>query len=351
MNVPPLVTSSPVGTPRDLAGVLGAPTTRILFGGDTVDDDMQVGLRVRAGMWLDECNECGIEGSYFFLGPNSNTSSFNCLDSGVLARPFIDVNPGVANPFGAATVAFGNPNSELVCFPGVLNGVVTVHTNTQMYGFDANLVRNLRCCCDYRLDFLVGYRYLNLQDEVRINEDLNVLSANNPAIPLGTTFNLQDKFNSTNEFNGGQVGLAGEYRSGRWYLGGRNLIALGNNHSDVTISGFTKATTPGGTPILNAGGLLTQPTNIGTYSNDRFAVAYEAQTILGYQVTDGIRAFVSYSFLYWTNVARAGDQIDLVVNSSQIPPGTLNGAARPIFIRNDTNFWAQGISFGLELRY
>jgi hypothetical protein len=140
-------------------------------------------------------------------------------------------------------------------------------------------------------------------------------------------------------------------RSGRWFLGGRNLVALGNTHSQVEISGATRVTTPGGASTINAGGLLTQPTNIGTYDSDRFAVVYEAETMIGYQVTDGIRAFVSYSFLYWSNVARAGDQIDLVVNSSQIPPGSLTGSARPTFQRKDTDFWAQGVGFGLEMRY
>jgi hypothetical protein len=102
---------------------------------------------------------------------------------------------------------------------------------------------------------------------------------------------------------------------------------------------------------VNAGGLLTQATNIGRFEDDHFSFVYDSQAIIGYQVTDGIRAFVSYSYLWWTNVARAGDQIDLVVNSSQIPPGTLTGAARPVFVRHDSDFWAQGISFGLEVRY
>ncbi len=351
MNVPPLITSSPSGTPRDLAGVIGAPTTRILFGGDEEDNGMRPGFRVRLGTWLDDCQTCGIEGSYFFLGSKSEGRTFGPADSPVLARPFIDVNPGVTNPFGAGAVGFGSPNSELVVFPGVLTGIANVRTSTDLYGFDANARKNLFCSCDYRLDVLAGYRYLNLQDEVSINENLTVLSADNPSIPQGTNFIVSDRFKTINDFNGGQLGLAGEYRTGRWYLGGRNLVALGDTHSEVTISGNTVVTQPGGVPMVNAGGLLTQPTNIGTFNNDRFSVVYEAQTILGYQVTDGIRAFVSYSFLYWTNVARAGDQIDLVVNSSQIPPGTLNGAARPVFVRNDTNFWAQGISFGLEMRY
>jgi hypothetical protein len=350
MYIPPLVTASPAGTPRALAGVLGAPTTRILMGDERINDDMQPGLRVRAGMWLDDCQLCGIEGSYFFLNPSTDRS-FDCLDAPVLARPFFDVNPGVPNPLVAGAVGFAAPNSQLVCFPGVLNGTVTVRADTDFYGFDANARKNLCCDCCYRIDLLAGYRYLNLTDRLTIDEDLQVISAANPAIPLGTTFQVHDQFDVENSFNGGQVGVAAERRRGRWYIAGRTLVALGNTHSEVTISGFTRATPPGGTPMLNAGGLLTQPTNIGRYERDHFAVVYDSQAILGYQVTDGIRAFISYSYLYWNNVMRAGDQIDLVVNSSQIPPGTLVGAARPVFIGRDSDFWAQGVSFGLEVRY
>jgi len=351
MNLPALVTSSPSGTPRALAGVLGAPTTRVLFGDEKIDDDMRAGFRVRAGFWLDECQTCGLEGSYFFVGPPTTNKTFSCLDAPVLARPFVDVNPGVPSPFGAAVAGFGSPNSELVCFPGVLNGTVNVDARTEFWGFDANVRKNLWCCCDHRVDVLVGYRYLRLEDRLNITENLIVLSAANPAIPLGTTFVVQDRFGTTNDFNGGQIGVAGERRSGPWVLSGRTLVALGNTHSEVTIAGATTATTPGGAIMTNGGGLLTQPTNIGTFTSDRFAVVYESQASIGYQVTDGIRAFVSYSFLYWSNVSRAGDQIDLVVNSSQIPPGTLTGAPRPTFVRRDTDFWAQGVSFGVEVRY
>ncbi len=351
MNTPPLVTASPSGTPRALAGVIGAPTTRVLFGDERIDNDLTAGFRVRAGFWLDDCQTCGLEGSYFFLGPQTTNRTFTCLDAPVIARPFIDVNPGVPNPFGAAVAGFGSPNSELVCFPGVLNGTVNVHARTFFEGFDVNARHNLWCGCDYRLDLLAGYRYLRLEDELDVTENLTVLTAANPAIPLGTTFFVQDRFGTTNTFNGGQIGVAGERRSGRWVLSGRTLVALGNTHSEVNIAGVTQAVTPGGAVITNAGGLLTQPTNMGRFEDDRFAVVYESQAALGYQVTEGIRAFVSYSFLYWSNVSRAGDQIDLVVNSSQIPPGTLVGAPRPAFVRHDTDFWAQGISFGVEVRY
>jgi hypothetical protein len=350
MSVPPLVTCSPAGTPRALAGVLGAPTTTVLFGDDPVNNDLTVGYRTRGGYWLDDCQTCGIESGFFYLS-ETNSRLFTCFDCPVLARPFFDVNPGVPNFLNAQLVNFGSPNSELVCFPGVLTGTVDVRAHTKFWGFDVNARENLCCGCDYRVDGLLGYRHLKLEDDLTITEDLLVVSNANPAIPLGTTFLVQDRFNTKNEFDGGQVGLAGEQRSGRFYVGGRAMVALGNTHSEVTINGATRAAPPGGPVMFNVGGLLAQPTNIGTYTSNRFAVVPEAQLTVGYQLTDGIRAFASYNFLYWSNVTRAGDQIDLVVNSSQIPPGTLVGAARPAFVRNDTDFWAQGISFGVDIRY
>jgi hypothetical protein len=349
-NLPPLVTASPAGTPRELAGVIGAPGTRILFGNEKINNDTEPGFRVRAGLWLDDCNTCGIEGSYFFLNERTN-KTFTCLDAPIIARPFIDVNPGVPNPLGAAVIAFGAPNSELVCLPGVLTGTINIDAKTDLYGFDANYRHNLICECDHRVDLIVGYRYVNLTDRLGITEDLLVTTNANPAIPAGTSFIVHDQFDAINDFNGGQIGLAGERRYGRWYMGGRGLIGMGDTHAQVEISGFTRATTPAGGVMLNSGGLLTQPTNIGVFKDDTFSMFYESQAIAGYQVTNGIRAFMSYSYLYWQHVTRAGDQIDIVVNSSQIPPGTLVGAARPAFIHKTTDFWAQGVSFGLEVRY
>ena len=72
----------------------------------------------------------------------------------------------------------------------------------------------------------------------------------------------------------------------------------------------------------------------------------------GVQVTEHARVFVGYNFLYMSNVVRAGDQIDLRVNPNQLAPNnSLGGPALPAFTPKTTDFWAQGISLGLELRY
>ena len=77
----------------------------------------------------------------------------------------------------------------------------------------------------------------------------------------------------------------------------------------------------------------------------------------GYQVCDHLCLHAGYTFLYWSRVARPGDQIDRVINPTQAPaingtfPGSLSGPARPALTIHDTDFWAQGLNFALELRY
>jgi hypothetical protein len=99
------------------------------------------------------------------------------------------------------------------------------------------------------------------------------------------------------------------------------------------------------------GGFLALPTNMGHFDRDHFAVVPEFGLHFGYQVTDHVRAFAGYTFLYWDNVVRPGNQIDLTVNPSQVPPHTLVGAPRPAFAFQGSDFWAQGLDFGLEFRF
>src|SRR5262249_10097273 len=131
--------------------------------------------------------------------------------------------------------------------------------------------------------------------------------------------------------------------------------ALGTTHEEVDIHGSTVITPAGGVPVATAAGVLALPTNSGHFSRDRFSVVPELGINVGYQVTDYLRVFVGYDFLYWSNVVRPGDVIDRTVNPPQIPSvqgvGTLTGPARPAVLLKDTEFWAQGISFGLEFHF
>ena len=351
-NLPPLVTASPPGTTRQNAGVLGAPGTSTLFGGGRYNDDWRSGLRVRAGMWLDECQRFGIEGDFFFLGQSRDRFVAGSADgSQVISRPFFNV---LQNRQDAQLVNFNGtpafPDSQLVSLPGVLAGSVGVDSTSNFIGGGVNALCNL--CCDPcgRLDLLAGFRYLNLRDSVTITENLTALPGS--SVPAGTQFLIRDRFRTNNDFYGGVLGLNYERRFGHYFLGVRPSVALGVTHTTVTIDGSTTIIPPGGQPQVYPGGLLTQNSNIGSYNYNSFSVVPEIGVRAGVQVTDHLRAFVSYNFIYWSNVARAGDQIDLRVNTNQIAPAqALDGPAFPAFQLKRTGYYVQGIGAGLEYRW
>lgn len=349
--LPPLVTSSPATTPIAQTGVLGQPNTSILFGDSDVNDDDRSGYRFRAGYWFD-CGMCsGIEAEYLQLNTETSDFSATCPPGLALARPFFNVQTG-------------QQDAELICYPGVVFGCVNVNSFTDFQSGGIRYLRNIvaRDWCipgncgapgiqgGYRLYGLAGYRYLRLDEGLSISEAL-VSTNSGGVIPLGTTFDVTDDFQTDSEFHGVDLGLSAQWRRGRWTLDVLGKAALGNTTNTVSINGSTTTSIPNGPTTTNAGGLLAQATNIGTYDDDQFSVVPEVGVNLGYNITPRLRALVGYTFLYWTNVVRPGDQIDLSLNPSQFPPGTLNGEPRPAFSFNDSDFWAQGLNFGAEYRF
>src|SRR5207245_507774 len=96
--------------------------------------------------------------------------------------------------------------------------------------------------------------------------------------------------------------------------------------------------------------------NIGQHNRTVFSVVPEVGLTLGYQLTDTIRLYAGYNFLYWTNVVRPGEQIDRNLDVTKIPNFTVAGArpaavTAPVVPFKETDFWAHGIVIGVELRY
>ena len=232
-----------------------------------------------------------------------------------------------------------------------LAGAVAVRLTTQLWGFDTNLRTNL-CSgcflgCGFSVDGYVGYRYLRLDEKLLISESLTTADGGPPI-----SFAVSDQFKTKNSFNGGQVGFDTELRRGRWFLDMDSKIAVGSMHEVVDIQGSTAITDPTGAVTRSVGGLLAQPTNIGTYSRDRVAAVSEVGLRVGYQVTECFRVFAGYDYLYVSDVVRPGPQIDRTVNPTQIPPfGPVTGPARPAFAFHGSDFYAQGLTLGLEFRW
>jgi hypothetical protein len=200
----------------------------------------------------------------------------------------------------------------------------------------------------WRIDFLLGYRYAQLFDTVEVNESLVSLLTDAPG-----TFQVNDTFRTRNRFNGVELGtIASTYR-GRWSLEGYTKIALGNSSEFVGINGST-TTTQDGVTTTDVGGLLAQTSNIGNYRRNEFAILPQLGMNVGYQLTPRLRAIVGYTFLYWSRVARAGDQIDMEVNSTLLPNSPIppeGDLSHPEFVFRSVDFWAQGINAGLDFRW
>jgi hypothetical protein len=338
--LPPLLTTSPAGTPQAQAGVGGTPGVTTLFGGSRVNDDWRSGGRLDLGAWLDCQQTLGVEAGFFMLENRASGINVGSGGTPILARPV----------FNAAS---GRPDAQLIAFPGIVSGSFSARDSSTLLGAGAWLRYNLCCGCGTRVDALLGYRYLRLTDRLGIAENLVSTDPTNPFVPLGTQLGVVDQFRTTNDFNGVDLGLTGEFRRGPFSLEWLAKVAVGPNHGGVDISGATTVIVPGFAAQTSPGGLLALSSNSGDFHRDRVSVVPEVGVKLGYQVTSNLRATVGYDFLYWTNVVRPGGQIDTAINPNLLPPPLLPlvGPNRPTPLLGTTDVWVQGISFGLEFRY
>jgi hypothetical protein len=225
-----------------------------------------------------------------------------------------------------------------------------------LWGYEANVVRGLLCCERGYLNLLFGFREVGLDEDLAISETLLTL----PLIGgMGTNISVQDRFVTSNRFYGGQIGLAGEYRLGNWSFGGKAKVALGSTGQWAEIMGLTVASS-GGMTQTGLGGLLALPgTNMGHYYREAFSVVPEGTFTIGYQIRPWCRATIGYNFLYMSSVIRPGGLIDRNVNASFQPGAAINpnnfpasaNPRQPMPLFTTTDFWAQGLTLGLEFTW
>jgi len=335
-SVPPLATTGPPAS----FGFLGQPGVSVLYGGSNIGNNEFTGGRFTLGWWCDPCRDKGIEFTYFFLGERTNGFTASSGQFPVLARPFFNVNQGIEF-------------SELTAFPGLGTGVLTIDSRHRFWGGEVNFRCNACSDCWYRLDLLGGVRFLELAEDLNFTERIRV----DPAAAAFPNANVivSDRFGTRNQFYGGQVGADLQLRCNRWTLNSYCKVALGTVHQVVNIQG-DQAVQPatGGLQVFQ-GGLLALPSNSGRFTRDRFAIVPEWGMNLGFNVTEQFRLSVGYSFIYFSNVVRPAEQIDRGLDVNQIPNFTTGpvvaGPTRPIVPFRQTDFWAQGLTFGLEYKY
>jgi hypothetical protein len=337
-DLPALVTTSPAGTVRTAAGVLGAPNTTVLFGVGPENNGLRQGVRADVGYWFDPDHQWGVEGGMFAL--ESTTESFFASSNGdpILARPFFDVTTGAQS-------------SALVAFPGVSTGSIAVSdSGRNSVGINGDFTANVMETDSCRIDALIGYRGL------RYDERLGVVASTVPTsgpFAAGTTVVSNDSFTTMNIFNGLDLGVRTEFRFDAWSLQLLGRVAAGPVQRTVNTLGTQTVTVPGAAPVVGAGGLLALSSNIGSVATHTLTAAPEFGVKIGWDVTPHVRLYSGYSALWWLNVVRPGDVVDVGVNPGLIPPATpaAGTSSRPAFIARTSDVWAQAFSFGMEVRY
>jgi hypothetical protein len=333
-SVPALVTTAPAGTGANLE----VPGVAVLNGASEVDTNPRYGARITLGKWLTPC--WAIELSGFYVRPEVNAfsiSSVQVIDQD-LARPFFSVNSQ-------------SESSEIVGRPGVASGGVNVTARSHLLGVELNGRRHWWGNAVNRLDFIVGARYLLLEEELDISEQTLGLAGAGPL--AGVERLVNDNFKTTNQFLGGQIGAIFQHAEGPWTFEFRAKFAAGMTRQLIKINGST-VPVQGGAPPDGIGGLLALGSNIGERRRDVFAIVPEVALNVGYDITPRLRVFGGYSFMYWSNVARPGPQIDRALDVNQIPdfpPAPPAGTVRPIPQTESQSIWVQGVNFGFLFKW
>ncbi|TWT87325.1 hypothetical protein Mal64_28630 [Pseudobythopirellula maris] len=348
-DLPPLVTASPTGTPLPGAGVLGDPSTSILYGGDTAGDGWRSGVRLSAGVWLDSCETFALVGDYFHLGQDGDDFSQGVDGDLIVTRPFFNTQTNTQDV-------------QLISQLNELDGDVRVESFEELQGASIGLQQCLKRCCDpcgrgpsWRIDLVSGYRHYEHNSRLAIYEDLLVLPGTTQPLVPGTTIELRDQFDARNEFHGGEFGLKTRVERNGWLFESLLKVAVGRHRRTVDVDGSTLNTVPGAGAFLFDGGLLTSTaTNIGSYQDTRTAVIPELRLSLAHRLTQRLTGRVGYSLIVWDEVALAADHLPpgLAVDPRNLPPVAAGGGPDPAFpgIQGST-LLAHGLDFGLELNY
>jgi hypothetical protein len=349
-HLPPLVTTGPATAPFDNRGALGVPGTQVIFGDSNTPTQPRSGGRFTLGHAIG-CDGLGIDGTFFFLGSTNTTFLADSSQFPFLARPFFNVNTGLQD-----REVVTNPQ-VLASDPVRASGNIQVQTSSQLLGAELNLRKLLWCCDDCRITGLVGFRYLNLSESLGITESSllqNRVLAGNIVLNPGDQITVFDGFQTRNNFYGGQFGLQAQKQFGRWSLDGFGKIAFGTTVQTVNVNGSQAIIPLHGAEQDFVGGLYAAGSNIGSQTQRRFAVVPEIGIKIGYNITENIRLFVGYDFLCWSSVVRPGDQIDPNLNVNFVPNsggGPVSNQVRPLVPFRTTNYWAQGVTAGVEIRY
>src|SRR5262249_10859941 len=144
--------------------------------------------------------------------------------------------PVIARPF--FNVLTGSEDAEVLTSPGSYFGGIDVFSDSRFWSAESNFLANLLRGERGSLELLAGFRYLGLDQSPRISQSSTVLpggpvQASPPGflgvpVPAPDILSLTDRFETRNEFFGGQLGCRGTFSRGGWNLDWTGKVGLGD---------------------------------------------------------------------------------------------------------------------------
>ena len=282
----------------------------VIYGGKPISAPMRAGFSLATGFWMNETRTIGFDASFYYVNGTGGNS---------LIGPTADVP--LVLPIGGAA-AFPLADSATGHLGAFQAGISTLFATA-----DVNSRTNLLCTPNARLDALAGYRFARLADDYEAYGKR--LSA------AGEIIRFRDEAHTRNNFHGGQVGLAGEMREGRWFASGSGKVAFGIDFSEATLQGKFRQN---GTVVPF--GFYARPGLSGTQDRSQFAVMPVAAFSIGRQIGEHGRLALGYQFQYLNRVVRGPDLFVPALTSAL-------AAGDP----TATNFWIQSLNLTAEWRY
>jgi hypothetical protein len=327
-----------VGNPAaPVPGAVSQPGTQVVVGQlHKFEFDMTSGIQV-AARWEWNDRGFGLEARGFVMEQAAASQQF------------------AAGPNGspATYLNYQAPDNSQQALPFTIPGVVTGGSvavgSTKVWGVETDFALPIT-----RADngqgvfgtFLVGSRYLDLTDRVRLSNALSLVGD-----PAAVAFGA-DQFITRNQFVGPQVGTRLGLQWGRWSVEYTTLLAAGLTHQVRIIEGSPLLAATAVSPLLVPGPLLALPSNIGRETAWRVTLVPEIGLKTRVALADWCSVSLGYSLLYWNKVLCPGDQMDPHVNISQLPVhGPVTGARAPMPLFVHTDYFAQGLDLGLEIRF
>ena len=327
-NSPPLVTSAAPGVFPVL------PNATVEFG-DDLEGGLSGGIRADVGRYLTD--SFGVGGRFMWIGDNgddySASGNQNDPTARSLGRPYYfvpTINPGVAQE-----------DSVIISQQNLFSGTVESEFETKTLMADA--YARLTVCHNRssRLEFIGGYTYAQLDDMVYITS--NRVDLSNQTLP-GTIFTSW--YDTENRFHGGQLGFESIVSRGRWTARMLTKVHLGNMEQTVTKLGTTSDTL-GGNIVSTQNSSILVDEEQGTESQDVFTFIPELDFTVGYRFRNHVSFTAGYTFMYFDNVAMAGEQIDRNRDTANIGANVTPVSYDIV----EGSHWVQGITLGASIDY